>query len=96
MKPPFDLNNFKARIAALSRDPLAPTDYPQQHEVKLLPVASDNELHARWHEAQDWCRQNVQYQQGHQWSRRMDRNSGRPVFSFSDVSMGVLFALKFR
>lgn len=96
MKPPFNLNMFKARIAALPRDPRAPTNDSQQHEVKLLPVTSDNELHARWHEAQDWCRENVQHQKGHEWSRRMDRNSGRPVFSFSDVSTGVMFALKFR
>lgn len=96
MKPPFDLNKLKARIAALPRDPRAPTSNPQQHEVKLLPVTTDNELHARWQEAQDWCRQNVQHHQGHEWSRRMDRDSGRPVFSFSDVSTGVMFALLFR
>ena len=96
MKPPFDINKFKARITALPHDPRSPSGQTQNHVVKLLPISSDDELHTRWQEPQDWCCQNVQHQQGHRWSRRMDRDSGRPVFSFSDVSTGVLFALKFR
>lgn len=96
MKPPFDLTKFKACLAAVPRDPRSPTPQPQNHRVTLLPITSDAEQRSRWDDAQDWCRSNVQHQQGHQWSRHMDRKSGRPVFSFSDVNTGVMFALMFR
>ena len=95
MKRPFDLAKLRARAGVL-RDPQAPTDVSQQHQVRLLPIDSDDQLHARWQAPQAWCRQNVQHQQGHQWSRRMDRDSDQPVFSFSDEATGMLFALRFR
>ena len=96
MNPPFDLAKLRARAAVLLHDPQAPTDDPQQHLVRLLPIECSDQLHARWDSAQAWCRQNVQHQQGHQWSRRMDRKSDQPVFSFSDEATGILFALRFR
>jgi hypothetical protein len=96
MKQPFDLKKFRHRISQIPRDPSAPTDQELEHSVRLLPISSDSDQHARWMEPQAWCRLNVQHQLGHEWSRRMDRESGRPVFSFSDLSTGVMFALKFR
>lgn len=80
----------------LLNDPQAPTDDSQEHQVRLLPIECDEQLHARWQAPQAWCRQNVQHQQGHQWSRRMDRDPDQPVFSFSDEATGMLFALRFR
>lgn len=96
MRRPFDLAKLRARAAVLLHDPRAPTDKPQQHQVRLLPIDSDDQLQARWQAPHAWCRQNVQHQRGHRWSRRMDRDSERPVFSFSDESTGMLFALLFR
>ena len=96
MKPPFDLAKCRARAAVLLHDPQAPTDEPQQHQVRLPPIECADKLHGRWQEPQAWCRQNVQHQQGHRWSRRMERGSGQPMFSFSDEATGVLFALRFR
>lgn len=96
MKPPFDLNKFRNRIAQIPRDPCAPTIHEQEHAVRLRPVASDVDQYARWTKPQEWCRQNVQHQHGHEWSRRMDRASEQPVFSFSDLSTGVMFAFLFR
>jgi hypothetical protein len=96
VKPPFDRIERKARIAVLLHDPRAPTDKPRQHQVRLLPIDSDDQLQARWQAPQAWCRQNVQHQRGHRWSRRMDRESGQPVFSFSDAATGMMFALRFR
>ena len=96
MKPPFDLAKRRARAAVFLHDPQAPTDDPQQHLVSLLPIDSDDHLHARWQAPQAWCRQEVAHEHGHRWSRRMDGDSGQPVFSFSDEATGVLFALLFR
>jgi len=96
MKPPFDLNKFRARIAVLPRDPRSPTDQPQEHPVKLLPINNDIELHTRWQQPQGWCREKVQYQQGHQWSRRMDHQSDQPEFTFSDAYTAKMFALRFQ
>lgn len=96
MKPPFNLAKLRARAAVLLHDPQAPTDDPQQHQVRLPPIEYSDQLHARWQAPQAWCRENVQHQQGHQWSRRMDRETDQPVFSFSDEATGMLFALLFR
>lgn len=96
MRPPLDFAKLRARATVLLHDPHAPTEEPQQHLVRLPPITSADQLRVRWQEAQAWCRENVQHQQGHQWSRRMDRDSGQPVFSFSDKSTGMMFALLFR
>lgn len=96
MKPPFDLAKLRGRAAVLLHDPQAPANNPQQHQVKLLPIECDDHLHARWQVPQAWCRQNVQHQQGHRWSHRMDRDSDQPVFSFSDEATGMMFVLLFR
>lgn len=96
MRPPFDLAKLRGRAAVVLHDPRAPTNDPHQHQVRLIPIDSDDQLQARWQAPQTWCRQNVQHQQGHQWSRRMDRDSDQPVFSFSDEATGMLFALRFR
>ena len=96
MKPPLDLAKLRARAAVLLHDPQVPTDDPQQHLVRLLPIDSEDQRYARWQEPQEWCRANVQHLQGHRWSRRMDRNSDQPVFSFSDEATGMMFALRFR
>lgn len=96
MKRPFDLAKLRAQAAVLLHDPQAPTDDPQQHLVRLLPIECSDQLHARWQAPQAWCRQNVQHQQEHRWSRRIDRDSNQPVFSFSDKATGMMFALLFR
>ena len=96
MRPPFDLAKRRARAAVLLHDPQAPTDDPHQHQVRLLPITFDEQLRVRWQEPQDWCRREVRHELGHQWSRRMDRDSDQPVFSFSDEATGMMFALRFR
>lgn len=96
MRPPFDLAKRRARAAVLLHDPQAPRDDPQQHQVWLLAINSDGQQGTRWQAPQAWCRENVQHQQGHQWSRRMDRDSDQPVFSFSDEATGMMFVLLFR
>jgi len=96
MKPPFDLNKFKAKVTAALHDPRGPVDAEQPHIVTLPLPRTEDELHARWQEPQDWCRGHVDHQQGHKWSRRRDRDTGALVYSFNDVPTGVLFALTFR
>lgn len=96
MKRPFDLAKLRAQAAVLLHDPQAPTVDPQEHLIRLLPITSDDQLHARWGEPQEWCRREVRHELGHQWSRSMDRESDQPVFSFSDEATGMMFALLFR
>lgn len=95
MKPPFDLQALRARVAA-SRSPDSPVEHQLAHVVRLRPITSDHEQATRWSDPQQWCRQHVDHRAGHQWSRRMDRAAGRAEFSFDDLATATMFALLYR
>lgn len=95
MKPPFDLKAFRARVAAI-RSPDSPVENRLAHVVRLRPITSAGEQDARWNKPQHWCRQHVDHHGGHQWSRRMHRETNHPEFSFSDRLTAIRFALKYR
>jgi hypothetical protein len=62
MTPPFDLAKLRARAAVFLHDPQAPTNDPQEHQVRLFPIECADQLHARWQAPQAWCREKVQQQ----------------------------------
>ncbi len=94
MKPPIDFSALRARMVAL-RDPRGPVDHQLPNSVTLTAPISDRERDALWHDAQDWCYQNVHHSYGDQWSRRCDRDTRAFVFSFTNFTTATLFKLTF-
>jgi hypothetical protein len=95
MKQPFDVAALMARMASL-HDSHGPVDHPLPYVVILAAPISDNELETRWRDAQEWCRDHVNHSAGDQWSRRRDQRNGDLVFSFSDLTTGVTFTMRFQ
>jgi hypothetical protein len=78
-----------------AQNPTGPAADAQPFIVRLQPIISAADQMARWDAPQQWCRQHVDHAAGALWSRRMDRISERPEFSFSDADTAVWFRLAF-